>query len=249
MKKAMRAASLAAAALMTASALSGCNLLQRFLPGQQPVTEPETTAAATVETTEELTTEAPTEAPTTQKAEQSSQTKQSSTSEGPNGAPGNDPSPKQYSGVSVVSNEFYSDETIGLGFYAPEWVNKVYAKSEYVSGEYYLSFYEITNYDYGVEKGWDGMGLLFSVCTSDTESTGDWIDFPAGSLLVGGQRKYLTYFKPTDVRFDTENQTRTDNYQNVYQHQSSIFKGAVVLEGRDYIPSTNNNHIDLSYAG
>lgn len=246
MSKAIRAAALAAATVMTASALSGCSLLQRFFPGQQPVTEPETTVSAAETTAPEVTTEAPTEALTTVGAAQSSQ---SSAVETPNGAPENDPSPKQYSGVSVVSNEFYSDETIGLGFYAPEWVNKVYAKSEYINGEYYLSFYEITNYDYGVEQGWDGMGLLFSVCTSDTESTGDWIDYPAGSLLVGGERKYLVYFKPTDVRCDTENQTRIDNYQAVYQNQRSIFSSATVLEGREYIPSTNSNHIDLSYAG
>ena len=39
------------------------------------------------------------------------------------------------------------------------------------------------------------------------------------------------------------------NYQDAYDRQFDIFKSATVLQGREYIPSTNPNHIDLADMG
>ena len=236
---------------MTAAALSGCDLFKGiFGRNDQPTTAPSTTVAETTAPPTEATT-APlpistTPAPT--KAEQSSQNGGGESSM--QGAPDDDPTPKEYSGMVLVDNAFYTDQTLGLAFYMPEWVNKVYARSEYMGNAYSLSFYEKTNYEWGVdENGWDGMGMLFTVYASDTEATGENIEYPAGSLLVAGQRMFLTYFKPTDVRCDPSDQTRRSNYQDAYDRQFDIFKSATVLQGREYIPSTNPNHIDLADMG
>ncbi len=63
--------------------------------------------------------------------------------------------------------------------------------------------------------------------------------------MLNGEKKYLTYFKPTDVRFDTEDKTLQQNYQDAYQYQRDYFQSGVVREDMQYSPSAHTNSVNL----
>lgn len=230
MKKLISAALIVLAAVMTATALSGCGILRRFM-GNQPET-----VIQTIYVTEEATTAQQTTAVQTTEAVETTKAQPATEA----------PKPK-YSTESngdavLVDNEKYHDSKLGITFTIPQWVGKVYAKAETNDGIYCLGFYEKTNYDYGLAKNWDGFGMLFNVCAASEESSGDFIDYPAGSIIFDGGRKYLTYFKPTDVRYDP---TLADDYQSVYSLQRDYFLTGVVDKDKDYKPSTVQNALNL----
>lgn len=231
MKKLKTTALIILAAAITATSLSGCGIIRRFL-NPQPKTVPVTTAEVTSEpataqpATEQPTTAQPTTAqpatePVTQAPARSTESKGSAV---------------------LVDNEKYYDSRLGITFTVPEWVGKVYAKSETNNGLYSLGFYEKTNYDLGLKDNMPGFGMLFTVTAANEESTGDFIDYPAGSEIINGTRQYLTYFKPTDVRFDP---SLAENYQSVYKLQRDYFLSGVVDKDRNYTPSGVPNAVNL----
>lgn len=235
MKKLRSTALIILAAAVTAASMSGCGIIKKFF-GTQPetviqtiyVTESATTAPQTAAA--QQTTAAPvTEAPET-KAQTATEAPKAKYSTESNGE------------AVLVDGEQYHDSKLGITFNIPEWVGKVYAKAETNNGIYCLGFYEKTNYDFGLTKNWNGFGMLFNVYTAPEESMGDHIDYPAGSEIFGGSRTFLTYFKPTDVRFDP---SLADNYQSVYSLQKDYFLSGVVDADRDYKPSTNKNALNL----
>lgn len=237
MKKLKNVLLITLAAALCAASLSGCGILRSLFYRPTPTTTVpvETTAAQTTEepTTEPETEEPSTEAPTTA-APTETQAPQSSTSNA-----------ESFNSAVLIDGATYHDSYLGITFTVPEWTGKVYAKSSINSGTYSLAFYEVENYKQGLDKGWDGMGMLFTVMTSDVESDGDHIDYPAGSIEIDGGRKYLTYFKPTDVRFDSGDPVLTEKYQSVYQYQRDYFLSGVVDADKSYSPSSNANALNL----
>nr|WP_316611544.1 hypothetical protein [uncultured Ruminococcus sp.] len=242
MKKLTAAIALTIAAATAVTAFSGCNIIKSLLPfgKNEPTNAPVTTVAATTApaTTQAATTEPPTvakqtEAPaaTTRKPEESS-----NTSEYPSQLDG---------GFYLVTTPTCASATLGINFTVPEWQNKVYCKNGNSNRGFYFEFYEASNLINGIEKyGFDSMGLLFAVYATDTEANGD-IEYPAGSIVLNGEKKYLTYFKPTDVRFDTEDKTLQQNYQDAYQYQRDYFQSGVVREDMQYSPSAHTNSVNL----
>ena len=232
MKKLKATALIILAAAVTATSMSGCGIIRKFL-GNQPETVVQTiyVTEALAPTTVQQTTAAPaTEAPETTKAQPATE------------APKTKYSAESHGDAVLVDSELYHDSKLGITFNVPEWVGKVYAKGETNDGVYTLGFYEKTNYDYGLAKNWNGFGMLFNVMAADDESTGDHIDYPAGSVNFNGGRKYLTYFKPTDVRFDP---SLAEDYQKAYDLQKAYFLSGVVDKDRDYQPSSNKNAVNL----
>ena len=223
MKKLTAALALTLSAATAVTVFSGCNIIKDILGGRnEPTTSVQiatnapaaTTAAATTAaaTTAAVTTEAATEAPTTE----------SSSVEW-------DYPIVQDGGFVLVTDDTYTDDTLGITFTIPEWKGKVYAvtgTSE--KGSYYLEFYE-----------------AFSVSLNDEESNVE-IDHPAGSVVVNGQKKYLTYFKPTDVRCDYEDEILRDNYQDAYQYQRDYFQSGVVRGDMQYSPSAKTYSVNLN---
>ena len=239
MRHTRRAAAVCAAALTLSLTLTGCNLIKGLLPfgKEQPTTAPEvTTQAATAPSTAAPTTFAPTTAePTTVPAptEQPTQLSAKATPE------------KAIGSARLVETPSYTDDVLGVTFSMPEWQNKVYAKTEYNDGSYSLSFFEGSNLSAGLEKGYDGMGFLFSIFTSDAEAEGSVV-YPAGTVTMGGETVYLCYFKPTDVRFDIENELLTENYRELYQYQREYFESGVFRSSMDYQPSSATGAINLT---
>ena len=147
MKKLTAALALTLSAATAVTVFSGCNIIKDILGGRnEPTTSVQiatnapaaTTAAATTAaaTTEAATTEAATEAPTTE----------SSSVEW-------DYPIVQDGGFVLVTDDTYTDDTLGITFTIPEWKGKVYAvtgTSE--KGSYYLEFYEASNLIRGIEK-------------------------------------------------------------------------------------------------
>lgn len=225
------------AVALCAASMSGCGLLRSLFYRPTPTTTVPVETIA-VQTTEETTAEPETEEPSTEApstaAQPDTQAPQSSASNA-----------ESFNGAVLIDGTTYHDSYLGITFTVPEWTGKVYAKSSINSGTYSLAFYEVENYRWGSEKGWDGMGMLFTVMTSDTESTGDHIDYPAGSVVIDGSKKYLTYFKPTDVRFNGEDSAMADKYQSVYQYQRDYFLSGVVDADKSYSPSSNANALNL----
>lgn len=235
MKKLRFSALVVLAAIMTAASMSGCGIFN--LLRQQPQTEPTaaTTAAPATEaqTTAEQTTEAPTTvAPATVPETQAQQSSPKATAQTLNGA-------------VLCDGEEYYDPYLGIKFSIPEWKDSVYAKGELLNGSYSLTFYEKSNYEWGIAKEWDSMGMLFTVYISSEEVDGQNIEYPAGSVLINGSVKYLTYFKPTDVRFNTDDENMTNDYQKMYKLQRQYFMGGVVDADRQYTPSSNPNAVNL----
>lgn len=238
MKK-LTGTAIAAAALTLTLTLTGCNPLGLLLPlfgSQQPATIPTTAAAAP-------TTQAPT---TTLPVTTAAPATQAPSTEAPTSAasPATEPV-KTLGNARLVVTPDYTSDVLGITFHMPEWQNKVYAEGTYTDdGNYVLSFYEGTNLGAGLEKGYNGMGFLFSVFESDTESSGV-IDYPAGSVTVNGVKKYLTYFKPTDVRFDVESKELQENYQAVYQYQREYFMSGTVRSDLNYSTSARSDSVNL----
>ena len=235
MKKLKFSALIILAAVMTAASMSGCGIFNFLRP--QPPAEPTaaaTTAPATeAQTTAEPTTEAPaTAAPTEAEKTQTQQSSPKATAQTLNGA-------------VLCDGEEYYDPYLGIKFSIPEWKGKVYAKGELTNGSYSLTFYEKSNYEWGIVKEWDGMGMLFTVYTSPKEVDGQNIEYPAGSVVINGNVKYLTYFKPTDVRCNTENENMANDYQKLYKLQRQYFMGGVVDADKNYKPSSNSNAVNL----
>ena len=141
--------------------------------------------------------------------------------------------------------EEYYDSYFGIKFSIPEWKGKVYAKGELTNGSYSLTFYEKSNYEWGIVKEWDGMGMLFTVYTSPKEVDGQNIEYPAGSVEINGSVKYLTYFKPTDVRCNTDDENMANDYQRMYKLQRQYFMSGVVDADKNYKPSSNPNAVNL----
>ena len=235
MKKLKFSALIILTALITAASMSGCGIFNLFR--QQPPTEP-TTAATAAPTTEAQTTvvpttaapatDAPTAAPETQ-AQQSSPKAEA----------------KMLNGAVLCDGEEYYDSYFGIKFSIPEWKGKVYAKGELTNGSYSLTFYEKSNYEWGIVKEWDGMGMLFTVYTSPKEVDGQNVEYPAGSVEINGSVKYLTYFKPTDVRCNTDDENMANDYQRMYKLQRQYFMSGVVDADKKYKPSSNPNAVNL----
>lgn len=225
MKKLIPSLIIFLAAAMCCTAMSGCGIIRSFFYQPTPAT------TVPVETTFEQATEAQT-------------TEEAATAESPSSS-GSASQGKYLDGAILVEDDYYYDSYIGITFYIPEWKGKVYAKGEIYDQNYSLAFYEAENYEYGVENNMQGMGMLFTVMTGDEESTGDFIDYPAGSILLGTELKYLTYFKPTDVRFNSDDDSMTESYQNLYQYQREYFLSGVVDEEMIYDPSSNANALNL----
>ena len=214
MKKLTAAIALTIAAATAVTAFSGCNIIKSLLPfgKNEPTTAPVTTVAATTApaTTQAATTEPPTvakqtEAPaaTTRKPEESS-----NTSEYPSQLDG---------GFYLVTTPTCASATLGINFTVPEWQNKVYCKNGNSNRGFYFEFYEASNLINGIEKyGFDSMGLLFAVYATDTEANGD-IEYPAGSIVLNGEKKYLR----------------------------DCFQSGVVREDIQYSPSAHTNSVNL----
>ena len=230
MKKLKATAFAALAVLIAAASLSGCNTSiggrsATSAPYSSTVEDPPTTPATEAPTTIEPTTEAPTtEEPKTE-------------------APKSEYSTESNGDAVLVDSEKYHDSYLGITFTIPEWVEKAYAVSKKANGNYILGFYEKTNYDYGVEHSMPGFGMMFEVFTAPEESKGDHIDYPAGSVTVDGTTYYLTYFKPTDVRFD---RSLEDNYRSIYNLQRDYFLSGVVDADKNYVPSTIKTAVNLT---
>ena len=228
MKKLKATALVILAAAIAATSLSGCGIIRRVLD-PQPETVVQTVYVTQEPTTAQPTTvEATTAAPTTAEPATAAPTPKYSTES--NGK------------AVIVDSEKYHDSYLGITFTVPEWVGKAYAVSKKANGNYILGFYEKTNYDYGVNHGMAGFGMMFEVFTAPDESSGDHIDYPAGSVTVDGTKYYLTYFKPTDVRFDP---SLADNYQSVYKLQKDYFLSGVVDKDKHYVPSAVKNALNL----
>lgn len=233
MKKLKATALVILAAAITAASLSGCGIIRRVLDSQ-----PET-VVQTVYVTQEPTTAQPTTAqPTTVEATTAAPT----TAEPATAAPTPKYSTESNGSAVLVDNEKYHDSYLGITFTVPKWVGKVYAKGGTNNGLYSLAFYEKTNYNYGEDHGMSEFGMLFTVTATSEESSGDHIDYPAGSVTVDGTKYYLTYFKPTDVRFDP---SLADNYQSVYKLQRDYFLSGVVDKDKHYVPSAVKNALNL----
>lgn len=229
MKKLKATAFAALAVLIAAASLSGCNTSiggrsATSTSYSSTVEDPPTTPVTEAPTTVEPTTEAPTtEEPKTE-------------------APKSEYSTESNGDAVLVDSEKYHDSYLGITFTIPEWVGKAYAISKKTNGNYILGFYEKTNYDYGVEHSMPGFGMMFEVFTAPEESKGDHIDYPAGSVTVDGTKYYLTYFKPTDVRFD---RSLEDNYRSIYNLQRDYFLSGVVDADKNYVPSAVKNALNL----
>lgn len=242
-----KAAVVFAAALTLSLSLTGCNLMRMVFPfgGGQPATsapaatQTVTTVPATaVPTTAAPTTAAPTTAaPTTEKPTEAPKTEQSSQLS-PKATP-----EKNLGGALLVETPSYTDDVLGVTFSMPAWQNRVYAKADFYDGNYLLTFYEGSNLARGLEDGYDGMGMLFGVYLSDTEADGN-ITYPAGTIETGGETKYLCYFKPTDVRFYTED-NYISNYQDMSKHQREYFETGVFRSAMNYKPSSAPGAIAL----
>ncbi len=232
MKKLKSALLLSLAAVITAGSFSGCGMFMRFLNSQPAATAVPSTAAQTAEATStEQITEKATEAPTTVQPVTE--------------APKNEYSTESKGTAVIVDKEKYHDSYLGITFTVPEWVGKAYAKVDNFNGNYGLTFYEKTNYDYGIENDMPGMGMMFTVFVTSEESKGDHIDFPAGSVMIDGKYQYITYFKPTDVRFNGEDKSMTENYREIYKYQKDYFLSGVVDADKKYIPSAYKNAVNL----
>lgn len=235
MKKLKATAFVALAVLIAAASLSGCNTSiggrsATSAPYSSTVEDPPTTPVTEAPTTAQPTTVEPTtEAPTTE--EQKAETPNSEYSTESNGD------------AVLIDSEKYHDSYLGITFTMPEWVGKAYAVSKKANGNYILGFYEKTNYDYGVEHSMPGFGMMFEVFTAPEESKGNHIDYPAGSVNIDGTTYYLTYFKPTDVRFD---RSLEDNYRSVYKLQKDYFLSGVVDADKNYVPSTIKTAVNLT---
>ncbi len=218
MKKLTAALALTLSAATAVTVFSGCNIIKDILGGRnEPTTSVQIATNAPAATTAAATTAAATtEAATTEAATEAPTTES-------------------------------TDDTLGITFTIPEWKGKVYAvtgTSE--KGSYYLEFYEASNLIRGIEKyGRASLGFLFSVSLNDEESNVE-IDHPAGSVVVNGQKKYLTYFKPTDVRCDYEDEILRDNYQDAYQYQRDYFQSGVVRGDMQYSPSAKTYSVNLN---
>ena len=212
------------AVLIAAASLSGCNIYiggqpATSAPHSSTVEDPPTTPATEAPTTVEPTTEAPTtEEPKTE-------------------APKSEYSTESNGDAVLVDSEKYHDSYLGITFTMPDWVGKVYAKSKITSTGYTLSFHEKTNYDWGEKEDHEAMGTLFSAYISDEEQKTADIVYPAGSELIDGKIMYLNYFKPTDVRFNSEDQNMTSIYRAAANHQKDYFTSGVVDADRSYVPS------------
>ena len=230
MKNLKATAFAALAVLIAAASLSGCNIYiggqpATSAPHSSTVEDPPTTPATEAPTTVEPTTEAPTtEEPKTE-------------------APKSEYSTESNGDAVLVDSEKYHDSYLGITFTIPEWVGKAYAVSKKANGNYILGFYEKTNYDYGVEHSMPGFGMMFEVFTAPEESKGNHIDYPAGSVNIDGTTYYLTYFKPTDVRFD---RSLEDNYRSIYNLQRDYFLSGVVDADKNYVPSTIKTAVNLT---
>ena len=247
MKKLTAALALTLAAATAVTVLSGCNIIKNLLPfGKNDAT---TAVATTAAVTTAPATAAPTTkaAPSTEPATAAKQT-DAPTAQAPKTEESSDtsPYPKELDGgYQLVTTTTCASATLGINFTVPEWQNKVYIKSGTSEVGYYVQFYEASNLINGIKKyGFDSMGFLFSVSTSDTEANGD-IEYSAGSIVLNGERKYLTYFKPTDVRFDTEDKTLQQNYQDAYKHQREYFQSGVVRADMQYSPSARTDSVNL----
>lgn len=233
MKKIKATALVILAAATAAVSLSGCQIII----GGQPVTstpysstveDPPTSPVTEAPTTVEITTEAPTtEEPSTE-------------------APKPKYSTESNGSAVLLDNEKYHDSYLGITFTLPDWVGKVYAQSTKNDGHYSLGFYEKTNYDWGEKKSWPGMGMLFTVSVSDKETTKADIIYPAGSELIAEKVTYLNYFKPTDVRFNSDDQKMTSVYRSAANHQRDYFTSGVVDADKYYVPSPAKYAMNLT---
>ncbi len=245
MKHARKAAAVCAAALTLSLSLTGCNPLRFIFPfGGQPqeTTAPAPTQAVTipVPTTAVPTVAAPvTQAPATEKPTEAPKTEQGSQQSSPKATP-----EKTIGGAKLVETPDYTDDVLGVTFHMPEWQNRVYAKTDNYDGKYSLSFYEGSNLARGLEDGYDGMGMLFTLYVDSAQASGD-ITYPAGTIEIGGEKVYLTYFKPTDVRFYPEG-TLQENYQEMYQHQREYFETGVFRAAMHYQPSAATYAVNLT---
>lgn len=232
MKKYKSALLISLAAVITAGSLSGCGMIPQFFDRQSAATEAPSTAAQTTEAAStEPATEKATEAPTTAQPETE--------------APENGYSTESKGTAVIVDKEKYHDSYLGITFTVPEWVGKAYAKVDNFNGNYGLTFYEKTNYDYGIENDMPGMGMMFTVFVTPEESKGDHIDFPAGSVMIDGKYQYITYFKPTDVRFNEKDDNMAENYRSIYKYQRDYFLSGAVDAEKKYIPSAYKNAVNL----
>lgn len=228
MKKIKATALVILAATIAAASLSSCQIViggqpATSAPSSSTVEDPPTTPVTEKPTTVEITTEEPaTEAP---KAQYSTESK---------------------GDAVLLDNENYHDSYLGITFTMPAWVGKVYAQSSTSGGQYSLGFFEKTNYDWGEKKDWPGMGMLFTVTVSDQETTQADIIYPAGSVLIDGKIMYLNYFKPTDVRFNTDDQTMTSAYRTAANHQKDYFTDGVVDADKVYVSSPAKNAMNLT---
>ena len=249
MKHTKKAAAVCAAALTLTLSLTGCNPLRFVFPfGGQPQ---ETTAPATLQavTTVPPATAVPTVAPTTavpvtqapatEKPTDAPKTEQSSQQNSPKAT-----SEKTLGGARLVETPDYTDDVLGVTFHIPEWQNRVYAKTDNYDGKYSLTFYEGSNLARGLEDGYDGMGMLFTLYEDSAQASGD-ITYPVGTIEIGGEKVYLTYFKPTDVRFYPEGSLQ-ENYQEMYKHQREYFETGVFRSAMHYQPSASTYAVNLT---
>ncbi len=240
MKSIKTAALIVLAAATTAASMSGCGLFGKLLNTQKE------TAPATVQvvTDAPVSTQPETVAPTAAPVTAAPLTEAPVVTEPPTEAP---KSAEVFNGAVMINDDIYTDEYLGITFYVPEWKGKVYAKGELNEGKYSLVFLEATNYRWGVEeKGGDNLGMLFTLYTDNQEADGENVVFPAGSEVINGKTVYLTYFKPTDVRFNYEDDTMSENYQAVFKYQREYCKSGVVAADRNYEPSSNPNAVNLN---
>ena len=229
MKKLKATALVILAAAIAAASLSGCGIIRRVLD-PQPETVVQTVYVTQEPTTAQPTTvEATTEAPTTAEPTTAAPTPKYSTES--NGS------------AVLVDNENDRDAYLRITYTVPKWIGNAYAVSKKANGNYILGFYEKTNYDYGVEHSMPGFGMMFEVFTAPEESKGNHIDYPAGSVNIDGTTYYLTYFKPTDVRFD---RSLEDNYRSIYNLQRDYFLSGVVDADKNYVPSTIKTAVNLT---
>lgn len=236
MKKFKATAFAALAVLIAAASLSGCNTSI----GGHSSSSSDLSSADSSSSSAPVTTEAPTTAqPTTVEPTTEAPTTEEQKAETPN----SEYSTESNGDAVLIDSEKYHDSYLGITFTMPEWVGKAYAVSKKANGNYILGFYEKTNYDYGVEHSMPGFGMMFEVFTAPEESKGNHIDYPAGSVNIDGTTYYLTYFKPTDVRFD---RSLEDNYRSIYNLQRDYFLSGVVDADKNYVPSTIKTAVNLT---
>ena len=180
-----------------------------------------------------------TQAPATEKPTDAPKTEQSSQQNSPKAT-----SEKTLGGARLVETPDYTDDVLGVTFHMPEWQNRVYAKTDNYDGKYSLTFYEGSNLARGLEDGYDGMGMLFTLYEDSAQASGD-ITYPVGTIEIGGEKVYLTYFKPTDVRFYPEGSLQ-ENYQEMYKHQREYFETGVFRSAMHYQPSAATYAVNLT---